>query len=389
MADNQRILNGEAPSDPSDSENAINELPDNFKDWMENNEERIARAKSQPYFLRDNQRQISGTTTSIEVEKTLTPQEIAKQRHAARTPEQIAEIQNRWAIRQDLRKYTDEQVANFAEVEKELGVKRGLSMSHIEANQDRPNPNFIKDGKYRINCQSCVMTYEMRRRGFDLETLAFSTKLQEKLSYDTTMLWIDPKTGKPPVMLRAGGDLEIKRGTWHLKPKSKKVIAADFEKMTADEGRYHMEFSWKGGRGGHIVTCERLKDGTLRIYDPQTGKLHDLKYYLDNIQTSRGILIKRVDNLIPATGKGTWSHDKPLTQVMKKSGTATPRISIRTTNKSGGITGGKIELSEEVKKRRAEIKIEAKPFTEKTITHESLKGKSIGISNRGIKEWIN
>lgn len=62
----------------------------------------------------------------------------------------------------------------------------------------------------------------------------------------------------------------------------------------------------------------------MRIYDPQTGKLHSLRYYLDNIQTARGIAVQRVDSLILATGKFE-DTPRPLTQVLKKSGTPTPR----------------------------------------------------------------
>ncbi len=53
-ADDEAILNGEQPSDPAESDNAVKELPDNFNKWVEDNEERIARAKSLPYFIRDN-----------------------------------------------------------------------------------------------------------------------------------------------------------------------------------------------------------------------------------------------------------------------------------------------------------------------------------------------
>ena len=53
-ADDERIMRGEEPTDPEDSENAITDLPDNFTQWMEDNQERIAGAKSMPYFLRDN-----------------------------------------------------------------------------------------------------------------------------------------------------------------------------------------------------------------------------------------------------------------------------------------------------------------------------------------------
>lgn len=58
-ADDERILRGEQPTDPADSENAVTELPDQFKQWMEDNAERLENAKSQPYFLADNQELIN------------------------------------------------------------------------------------------------------------------------------------------------------------------------------------------------------------------------------------------------------------------------------------------------------------------------------------------
>ena len=52
MAENKALLDGKKPS--SDSVNKVEDVPDNFKEWLTDNEERIARAKSQPYFIRDN-----------------------------------------------------------------------------------------------------------------------------------------------------------------------------------------------------------------------------------------------------------------------------------------------------------------------------------------------
>lgn len=59
-ADDDAILRGEEPSDPSESENAVTELPEGFTDWVERNQERIEQAKSLPYFLRDNEVMITG-----------------------------------------------------------------------------------------------------------------------------------------------------------------------------------------------------------------------------------------------------------------------------------------------------------------------------------------
>lgn len=49
----QRLLNGEDVSNYR-FKGEVKDLPRNFKDWYTDNTDRIARAKSQPYFLRDN-----------------------------------------------------------------------------------------------------------------------------------------------------------------------------------------------------------------------------------------------------------------------------------------------------------------------------------------------
>lgn len=56
-ADNELIMAGEKPS--GESVNAVNEIPDNFKSWVEDNDNRIAKANARgqlPYFLKDNRR---------------------------------------------------------------------------------------------------------------------------------------------------------------------------------------------------------------------------------------------------------------------------------------------------------------------------------------------
>lgn len=50
--DTQRILEGKQPL--ADSANTVTDTPDAFKDWVENNHDRIKFASSVPYFIRDN-----------------------------------------------------------------------------------------------------------------------------------------------------------------------------------------------------------------------------------------------------------------------------------------------------------------------------------------------
>lgn len=94
--DRMRIMRGEAPIPPEQSKNYVGDTPDQFKAWCTLNAGRVERAKSLPYFIRDNKGYYDAALNPKKAEE-LTPLEIAKYRHAQRTPEQIESIKNRWA----------------------------------------------------------------------------------------------------------------------------------------------------------------------------------------------------------------------------------------------------------------------------------------------------
>lgn len=101
-ADDERLKRGEEPSDPSTSENAVTDMPDGWKQWMEDNAERIENAKSMPYFIRDNFKDgdPSQGLRWMEKPKELTVWDIAEKRHAARTEEDVERIREAWYRRQ-------------------------------------------------------------------------------------------------------------------------------------------------------------------------------------------------------------------------------------------------------------------------------------------------
>ncbi|MDO5014536.1 MAG: toxin glutamine deamidase domain-containing protein [Clostridia bacterium] len=167
---------------------------------------------------------------------------------------------------------------------KELaGVKRGDMMSFDDADGTKPNPNFSQDYTYRINCQTCVVAYEARRRGYDVEALGnFEGSLSEMLSRATNKAWIDPDTGTFPDYIKLGYDSTINTPTKYYKY---------LKETLKDETRYTMEFVWKGrGNSGHIVNI--FKEGeNIKIYDPQTGEIdEDVKEYLKSVRFKKTIL---------------------------------------------------------------------------------------------------
>lgn len=111
IEDLQKIGRGEKLT--GDSVNAVKTPPAGFTQWVADNRERLGRMRSLPYFIANNEgfiEQMKITSSAMKnarqankiveiVQKKPTALEIAKARHAARTPEQIQGIKDRWNSR--------------------------------------------------------------------------------------------------------------------------------------------------------------------------------------------------------------------------------------------------------------------------------------------------
>lgn len=225
----------------------------------------------------------------------------------------------------DWRKRTEEagtvtKSENDKEIETVLGIDKGVDMTFEESNDLRGNPNYAeqwlecdqkeathsrtRDGKkvyirknpaykkkYTINCQSCVVAHELRRRGFDVQAIGTTpNSIPAILSRHTELAWLDAD-GKTPTSTSVSW-------AWQSdKDAMAKSMVANLETATKAVGRYHLKWTWATGSSGHIITCERLKDGTLRIYDPQCGQIiTDFATYGKRFEHGT-LKILRVDNL--------------------------------------------------------------------------------------------
>lgn len=146
-----------------------------------------------------------------------------------------------------------------------IGLKCGEAMDFERANKLRGNPGYLTGkNEYRINCQSCVVANEARRRGYMVEALPnLRGSWAEKLSRGTYKAWIDPKTGQHPTFITDDECTTPK--------KTLKWLRKTIEK----DKRYTIEWGWKGrSNSGHIVCLEYdAKEKCLRLYDPQTGNI--------------------------------------------------------------------------------------------------------------------
>ncbi|MCL1933515.1 MAG: toxin glutamine deamidase domain-containing protein [Candidatus Azobacteroides sp.] len=193
---------------------------------------------------------------------------------------------------------TKERIINDKEIEVKLNITQGKEMDFDQANKGYGNKNYSKGGGYKINCQSCVVANELRRRGFDVTAMENTKKkgnVPYELSTKTNLAWIDPKTGKMPNKGKAGGQYINGIGDIRIKPI--KQLEKELISLIKDTGRYHIDWTHKNKTSGHIITLEKLPDGKIVFYDPQTGLKTNWSEIRKDVSLKYGVHILRVDNL--------------------------------------------------------------------------------------------
>lgn len=141
-------------------------------------------------------------------------------------------------------------------------VAPGEPMSFSEADSGHVNPNYGLDRGYSINCQSCVVAFEARQRGYDVQVLPNTPgSMLETLSRDTSLAWIDPQTGNPPKYI------------YDDSKRTPEDYLDYIDGIIKPGERYTIQFAWAGrGHAGHIVNLDRTPNGLLRIKDNQRGE---------------------------------------------------------------------------------------------------------------------
>ncbi len=167
------------------------------------------------------------------------------------------------------------------------GVEKGREMTFDEADSGHVNPHFPREG-YDDNCQTCVVVFEARLRGYDIEACPFCEGSNtELLSRETNLAWrnfwgrhpsyIENRTPKTPEELYNFVSGNIKPGQ-----------------------RFTLEGAWKNYGCGHIISVMRGEDGNLLFYDPQTNKKYTKESAINGILKRMdpcSIKLLRVDSL--------------------------------------------------------------------------------------------
>ncbi len=157
--------------------------------------------------------------------------------------------------------------------------KKGEPMTHDEADKGKVNPGIKGDvwGGFGSNCQSCVIAYDARRKGYDVYAKSHMLSgAADRLARNITEAWSGGR--KFDIIHAADG----------------KALASHY--LAAKPGeRFILGFGWKDANYGHVVSVERTDTG-VRIYDPQHDKTYTLND-LGGIDYSKSIATMRVDDI--------------------------------------------------------------------------------------------
>lgn len=155
----------------------------------------------------------------------------------------------------------------------------------------KTNPNYNTSyAEFSMNCQRCVIAYELRRRGYDVTALP--TYAQDKWNKVVTV---------------GSGANERFEGRWKgafKGAKMEKVGAStsaktiqnieDKMKQYGHGARGVVQIFYKNG-GGHVFNVENVH-GKIQFIEAQTGRVKDIKQTMDHVIT-RSVGLTRTDNL--------------------------------------------------------------------------------------------
>lgn len=148
--------------------------------------------------------------------------------------------------------------------------------SNMLSDLKNSNPHFNESKAYQINCQKCVPTYEMRRRGYDVE--AFPTYSNADIVKNR---W--DKVFKNPQIQHTKGD-----------PKS------EITKALLDYGngaRMQVYVEFLDDDYSHTFVAENV-EGNIYFLDPQTSQ-NAGHYFIHNLIKVGKTKYFRIDNLEP------------------------------------------------------------------------------------------
>lgn len=167
-----------------------------------------------------------------------------------------------------------------------------VNVDHYNESLKHPYKSKERD-KYTCNCQRCVIAYEMRRRGYDVEAGPYERG-------DNLAIWknnirksfsnYDEYVHTQKYDTRPDGSKYSSR--------SQLIKAMEADMLNKGEGaRFILDWDWKNFSCGHTVNAEII-DGKVSIFDSQTGNSYSIQDLINRKDLRATTLTcTRVDNL--------------------------------------------------------------------------------------------
>lgn len=173
-------------------------------------------------------------------------------------------------------------------------VEKGREMTFTEADSGNVNSNFDECEGFQCNCQTCVVVFEARLRGWNIEAMPFKDDSNaDELSINTNLAWIDSAGNHPEYI-------------YDTTANSVDSVYKFIDETVKPGERYTLEGMWKGlFNCGHIISVFREKTGNLVFYDPQVNKIYNERSFKEDILSNMqkgitpdsNIKLLRIDNL--------------------------------------------------------------------------------------------
>ena len=257
-ADTAKILDGE-PVDGR-SVNRVDDVPEGFTKWLEDNKKRAETHYSVPYFLKDNLQYVPKALMEA---------------YGSRMPyDTYAEYEAAMKYNKKHSTLTKEQMKNVRELNRVMPVVQGKIMDIDEADRGHCNPmfgteNYVEKG-YNKNCQTCTMAYELRRRGFNINAMGSPNGELDFYQFckNNGLDW------KHRFLNADGSTCDY---SWSNKQSSMNDTVAKkkgfIQGCMSESGRYEIYCSWKGKKNiAHVFVIEKQPNGNMMWFDPQTGE---------------------------------------------------------------------------------------------------------------------
>lgn len=157
------------------------------------------------------------------------------------------------------------------------------------------NPNHSYDYReFSANCQRCVVAYELRRRGYDVEALpTYQGDTLNRVAY------VDQNNGIYAARWRGAfqGAKTENVGVAGNNASAEKAVMQNISDKMKEYGngsRAVIQIFYRGG-GGHVFNVEN-QGGRIVYVEAQTGKMKDVARTMQSVRTD-SVNIVRVDNL--------------------------------------------------------------------------------------------